>query len=310
MSRLLKVFICLSSILLTLSTVDAFPTCEKHFRGGVLCTGHYGHKATAKAVRALARRQSCLAHFSSANSTFSATDSQFVSSTVAVIPTPSSANSSPITPTATAPPSQVDPSSSTIDDTPEQTSPGATPTEASPPAATPTAEPDPTTSAAPAATSSAASSSSSDSGSITSDSDISEYLADHNNFRAQYGAAPLTWSNDLAAAAQTWANNCVFKHSGGSLGPYGENLAAGTGSSYGIDAAIKSWTDESSSYDPSNPQASHFTQVVWKGTTQVGCAVAECSGIFPSSYGQAQYYVCEYSPQGNVIGEFAENVQA
>ncbi|KAI0932293.1 hypothetical protein AcV5_004441 [Taiwanofungus camphoratus] len=144
----------------------------------------------------------------------------------------------------------------------------------------------------------------------TSSSDIAEYLSDHNTVRAQHGAAPLSWNGTLATAAQQWANNCVFQHSGGSLGPYGENLAAGTGSSYGIDAAIQSWTNEVSEYDPNNPQPSHFTQVVWKATTQLGCAVQECSGIFPSSYGEAKFYVCEYYPQGNVIGEFGQNVQA
>ena len=38
-------------------------------------------------------------------------------------------------------------------------------------------------------------------------------------------------------------------------------------------------------YDPSNPVASHFTQMVWKSTTQLGCAVQSCNGIFDSSYG-------------------------
>jgi len=113
----------------------------------------------------------------------------------------------------------------------------------------------------------------------------------------------------LASKAQQWANGCVFQHSGGSLGPFGENLAAGTGSSYGISAAVGSWTAEVSQYDPNNPQPSHFTQVVWKASTQVGCAVQSCSGIFAASFGPAQYFVCEYSPQGNVIGEFAQNVQ-
>jgi len=120
----------------------------------------------------------------------------------------------------------------------------------------------------------------------------------------------LTWSDQLASKAQQWANNCKFQHSGGSLGPFGENLAAGTGSSYNIQAAIKSWTDESKDYNPSNPVASHFTQVVWKGSTQLGCAVALCDGIFSASFGKAKYFVCEYSPQGNIIGEFPQNVQA
>jgi len=135
-------------------------------------------------------------------------------------------------------------------------------------------------------------------------------LAGHNSIRAQHGAADLTWNDTLASEAQQWANGCVFKHSGGSLGPFGENLAAGTGPTYGIPDAIKSWTDEVSEYDPGNPQPSHFTQVVWKATTQVGCAVQSCSGIFPNSDSKARYYVCEYAPPGNVIGHFPENVQA
>ncbi|KAF8973740.1 CAP domain-containing protein [Flammula alnicola] len=143
----------------------------------------------------------------------------------------------------------------------------------------------------------------------TSSADIQAYLEGHNSVRAQHGATSLTWSDNLASKAQEWANNCVFQHSGGQLGPFGENLAAGTGSSYGIATAIKSWTDEVSQYDPNNQVPSHFTQVVWKGTTQVGCAVQSCSGIFAASFGPAKFFVCEYSPQGNIIGEFAQNVQ-
>ncbi|KAI0374243.1 PR-1-like protein [Pilatotrama ljubarskyi] len=145
---------------------------------------------------------------------------------------------------------------------------------------------------------------------VTSQSDIDQYLQAHNSVRAQHGAAPLSWSDDLAAKAQQWANNCVFQHSGGKLGPFGENLAAGTGDSYGIQSAVKSWTDEVSEYDPNNPQPSHFTQVVWKASTQVGCAVQSCNGIFDAKFGPAKFFVCEYSPQGNVIGQFGQNVQA
>ncbi|OSX67641.1 hypothetical protein POSPLADRAFT_1127431 [Postia placenta MAD-698-R-SB12] len=161
----------------------------------------------------------------------------------------------------------------------------------------------PSTTAAAPTQSQASSSSSSSSG--TSQSDIDQYLNDQNTVRAQHGASAFTWNNTLADAAQKWANGCVFQHSGGTLGPYGENLAAGTGSSYGISAAITSWTSEVSQYNANDPVASHFTQVVWKASTEVGCAVQDCSGIFPASFGLAQYYVCEYFPQGNVIGEFA-----
>ena len=65
-----------------------------------------------------------------------------------------------------------------------------------------------------------------------------------------------------------------------------ENLAAGTGS-YTVTSGIKGWTDEAKDYDPQNPQYSHFTQVVWKGTKQLGCAFVDCpaGSIFPSQYG-------------------------
>lgn len=51
-----------------------------------------------------------------------------------------------------------------------------------------------------------------------------EFLAlkDHNDFRALHNASALAWNASLAMGAQGWANQCMFKHSGG---PFGENLA-------------------------------------------------------------------------------------
>ncbi|KAF8271341.1 CAP domain-containing protein [Lactarius quietus] len=170
------------------------------------------------------------------------------------------------------------------------------------PTTTPTLSPTPTPTPTPSTPSTP--SNSSGNGLVSAD-DIATYLSAHNQVRAQHGAVDLTWSDDLSTTAQNWANGCVFKHSGG---PDGENLAAGTGN-YSITDAVGDWAAEVSQYDPNNPVPSHFTQIVWKSTTQVGCAVQTCSGIFDASYGPAQYYVCEYNPPGNVIGKFPENVQ-
>lgn len=70
------------------------------------------------------------------------------------------------------------------------------------------------------------------------------------------GANPLNWNATLVAAAQKWANGCQFKHSGGTLGPYGENLAALSGTNT-ISAGIKLWNDEAKDYTPDNPNYSY-----------------------------------------------------
>ena len=57
-------------------------------------------------------------------------------------------------------------------------------------------------------------------GGVSAD-DISSYLSAHNTVRAQHGANPLTWSDDLSNTAQGWANNCIFEHSNGTLGAFG-----------------------------------------------------------------------------------------
>ncbi|KAF8893866.1 CAP domain-containing protein [Infundibulicybe gibba] len=92
-------------------------------------------------------------------------------------------------------------------------------------------------------------------------------------------AAPLTWSDALYPGTQQWAQQCKFQHSDGK-GAYGENLAAGTGTTYGFSNGLKDWMDEASKYDYNRPGFSsgtgHFTQVVWKSSKQVACAVANC----------------------------------
>ena len=47
-------------------------------------------------------------------------------------------------------------------------------------------------------------------------------------------------------------------------------------------------------------QTGHFTQVVWRGTTQVGCGHSQCNGN--------DIWVCEYDPPGNWEGQYRENV--
>ncbi|KAE8219562.1 hypothetical protein CF319_g6766 [Tilletia indica] len=101
-------------------------------------------------------------------------------------------------------------------------------------------------------------------------------LSAHNAARAKHGASPLVWDPKLASYAASKASQCHFEHTGG---PYGENLAAGTSMTYS--SAVKMWMAESSAYHPGDgfsTSSGHFTQVVWKGSKRLGCAlITTCS---------------------------------
>ncbi|QDZ19012.1 putative cysteine-rich secretory protein [Chloropicon primus] len=124
-------------------------------------------------------------------------------------------------------------------------------------------------------------------------------LDKHNEYRRKHGVPLLAWSDEVARSAQSHADRCVFAHSLGA--GYGENLAWGH---QDIEKAIKDWYDEIALYNYNSPGfgmgTGHFTQVVWKGTQEVGCARGNCPG--------QNLWTCQYSPAGNVMGAFAENV--
>lgn len=112
----------------------------------------------------------------------------------------------------------------------------------------------------------------------------------------------MMWNADAAFFAQKWASRCKFEHS--SSGKFGENLAMGTSGALDPASTVKFWYDEIAQYKFPNGGFSmatgHFTQVVWVGTTSVGCASAMCDG--------QELFVCEYAPPGNWQGEYPRNV--
>ena len=70
--------------------------------------------------------------------------------------------------------------------------------------------------------------------------------------------------------------------------------------------ATKMWYDEIKDYNFSkpakyNPKCGHFTQVVWVGSTELGAG-------FAKSKSGATYVVARYSPAGNMLTKFDENV--
>lgn len=90
-------------------------------------------------------------------------------------------------------------------------------------------------------------------------------------------------------------------------GPNGENLAEGFTN---ITPAVDAWGNERAHYNFHKPRFSevtgHFTQLVWKRTTSVGCGRVNCNG---KNDVEGWFLVCEYWPPGNVGGEYAEEVE-
>jgi len=135
-------------------------------------------------------------------------------------------------------------------------------------------------------------------------------LAYHNELRAKHGCPPLKLNDELCKIAEKYAKKLAtenkLEHSSNKY--KGENLGENLYFCSGIDVDPKnmtqSWYDEIKKYDFNSnnfiPGTGHFTQVVWKNTTDVGFGIASGKG---GNYGVANYYKA-----GNFQGEFKQNV--
>jgi pathogenesis-related protein 1 len=138
---------------------------------------------------------------------------------------------------------------------------------------------------------------------LSTQTGVQQMVDAHNSWRKESGVTPLAWSPKLATFAQEWADKLLatdeFKHR--TDHDYGENLAAAQGQSMSPTTVVKYWGEEVQNYDYNKnsckpgEMCGHYTQVVWKSTKEVGCAMAK-SGI-------KEVWVCNYNPPGNYVGE-------
>lgn len=133
-------------------------------------------------------------------------------------------------------------------------------------------------------------------------------LEAHNRYRLEVGVPQLTWSESLATASQTWADRLAtsntFEHS--QANGYGENLWQGTAGAFSLTEMVATWGDEQADFMPNRPfpdvsttgnwaDVGHYTQMIWRDTTEVGCGLATANGY--------DVLVCRYTPPGNYQGE-------
>lgn len=135
-------------------------------------------------------------------------------------------------------------------------------------------------------------------------------LAAHNRERTALGIEPLRWNPSLAASARQWADHLTatqrFEHAPErSDDPEGENLWAGTRGYYAVEAMVDGWVREKRYFRPGTfpynsttghvADVGHYTQLVWRRTRQVGCALAIGA--------HEDVLVCRYAEAGNYLGE-------
>ncbi len=138
-------------------------------------------------------------------------------------------------------------------------------------------------------------------------------LIQHNYYRKRHQVDDLIRNSEIEAIAQAYSDKLAStsgtghsgnKYNGASLG---ENLYYCWGS-YQMTVtggeATDAWYNEVSLYDFNNPGyvkgVGHFTQLVWKGSKQLGCG-ATCANNYCA-------VTCNYFPAGNVLGYFDSNV--
>lgn len=138
-------------------------------------------------------------------------------------------------------------------------------------------------------------------------------LQTHNTYRASVGVPKLKADTTVAKSAFKWATNlenrnCPLEHSSAQeRSGYGENLYAQwatPGLRFNPIEGVQIWGDEEADYTyatntcAAGKVCGHYTQVVWRETTKMGCARTQCL----SDRNQIDILVCQYSPAGNYLG--------
>ncbi|CEF66132.1 CAP domain-containing protein [Strongyloides ratti] len=137
------------------------------------------------------------------------------------------------------------------------------------------------------------------------------YLKETNRFRTIHAVPNLILNSVIEKRAQLWAESLakkgICKSASGMChekdSAYGENIAVVT-HQY-IQYPISIWYNEIKYFNFTSfkliPSVLHFTQLIWKGTKQMGCGISRDKNT-------KYFIVCKYHPPGNIKGLARWNV--
>jgi uncharacterized protein YkwD len=153
---------------------------------------------------------------------------------------------------------------------------------------------------------------------------IKTILSKHNYYRSIHHSPDLLIDRALNAKAQAWAEQIA---SSGELAHSNQDQRSGSGENIYVsyttensiapdtlaNSTMQNWYEkEVSQYNYDSPGFSkstgHFTQVVWKSSTKLGCGNATGTKTLGNQTYNAFYVVCNYAPAGNVRSQFPSNV--
>lgn len=152
---------------------------------------------------------------------------------------------------------------------------------------------------------------------------IDQFVSEHNKARSgtlnpppSPALPPVTWDYVLADVAYNYLTGCpggnatLAPHNANASKDYaalggtdrvGENIYAASGMSATPAAALTTWMKEAASYNYSTnniSSAGHYTQVVWRDSVRIGCAIVVCP-----NYEYDNTIVCDYAPAGNITSK-------
>lgn len=140
---------------------------------------------------------------------------------------------------------------------------------------------------------------------------MEELLDRHNKYRCMHKTPLLEWDAEVAAMAQRHADKGQMGHSSRSERTIngescGENIAWGMPTYSGLQST-DAWYDEIKNTPGGKGKVTgfgggtgHYTQVVWKGSTKIGCGRGKANN--------GDLWVCQYCPAGNFMGKYEQNV--